>query len=318
MYREAVLAPNINLKNVRKLAFAGIPEEAGLRARYWKLLFAYLPLNREDEQRELRSRREIFQQFREEFIIDPQRKAAEHDHPLSDGDDSTWKKYFKDNELLAEIEKDATRTFPQLHFFNHDPTQGETKHYEALRRILFIYAKLNPGIKYIQGMNELLAPIYYIFATAVGDVDKCENHAKCYADAEADAFFVFTSLMAEVMNNFIKTLDKSDVGVHAEMRNMNELLKAKDPQLWSNLESKGLSPQFYSFRWITLLLSQEFELPDLLRLWDSLFADPLLVFPFDEIFFNDIVFCKVVRNELFLGDFAHNLKLLQSYPSDGE
>jgi len=44
---------------------------------------------------------------------------------LSDGDDSTWKKYFKDNELLAEIEKDATRTFPQLHFFNHDPTQGD-------------------------------------------------------------------------------------------------------------------------------------------------------------------------------------------------
>jgi TBC1 domain family member 13 len=34
-----------------------------------------------------------------------------------------------------------------------------------------------------------------------------------------------------------------------------------------------MNPQFYSFRWITLLLSQEFDLPDVLRLWDALFAD---------------------------------------------
>jgi hypothetical protein len=42
---------------------------------------------------------------------------------------------------------------------------GSIQHYEALRRILFIYAKLNRGICYVQGMNEILAPIYYIFAS---------------------------------------------------------------------------------------------------------------------------------------------------------
>jgi hypothetical protein len=26
-----------------------------------------------------------------------------------------------------------------------------------------MYAKLNPGLRYIQGMNELIAPLYYIF-----------------------------------------------------------------------------------------------------------------------------------------------------------
>ena len=34
---------------------------------------------------------------------------------------------------------------------------------DVLHRILFIYAKLNPGIKYVQGMNEVLAVIYYCF-----------------------------------------------------------------------------------------------------------------------------------------------------------
>ena len=34
-------------------------------------------------------------------------------------------------------------------------------HADMLHRILFIYAKLNPAIKYIQGMNEVLAVLYY-------------------------------------------------------------------------------------------------------------------------------------------------------------
>jgi hypothetical protein len=42
---------------------------------------------------------------------------------------------------------------------------------EALKRILFIFAKLNPGIRYVQGMNEVLAPLYYVFKTDRDDTD---------------------------------------------------------------------------------------------------------------------------------------------------
>lgn len=35
-------------------------------------------------------------------------------------------------------------------------------HWEAIERLLFIYAKLNPAIGYVQGMNELIAPVYYV------------------------------------------------------------------------------------------------------------------------------------------------------------
>lgn len=34
---------------------------------------------------------------------------------------------------------------------------------EALQSILIIFAKLNPGIRYVQGMNEILAPLFYVF-----------------------------------------------------------------------------------------------------------------------------------------------------------
>lgn len=36
-------------------------------------------------------------------------------------------------------------------------------HADVLARVLFIYAKLNPGVKYVQGMNEVLAVLYYCF-----------------------------------------------------------------------------------------------------------------------------------------------------------
>lgn len=42
---------------------------------------------------------------------------------------------------------------------------------EALKRILFIFAKLNPGIRYVQGMNEVLAPLYYVFKTDVDEMN---------------------------------------------------------------------------------------------------------------------------------------------------
>lgn len=38
-------------------------------------------------------------------------------------------------------------------------------HWEVVERILFLYAKLNPGIGYVQGMNEIVGPIYFIMAS---------------------------------------------------------------------------------------------------------------------------------------------------------
>lgn len=37
---------------------------------------------------------------------------------------------------------------------------------------------------------------------------------------------------------------------------------------------KQIKPQFYAFRWITLLLTQEFNLQPILRIWDTLLSNP--------------------------------------------
>lgn len=87
-----------------------------------------------------------------------------------------------------------------------------------LSRILFVYAKLNPGIKYVQGMNEILSIFYHIFSN---DVTYADN-------VESDCFFCFTIIMTEVKDCFIKSLDESDSGIKARINNLNLLLKQVD------------------------------------------------------------------------------------------
>ncbi len=45
------------------------------------------------------------------------------------------------------------------------------------------------------------------------------------------------------------------------MRQYMLRLKEKDTTLYLKLEQQEIRPQFYAFRWLTLLLSQEFPLP---------------------------------------------------------
>eukprot|EP00959_Pyramimonas_sp_CCMP1952_P115831 2421829-Pyramimonas_sp.AAC.1 len=65
---------------------------------------------------------------------------------------------------MEQIERDVVRTHPDIPFFNGEH-ENTPQHREDLKRALLIFAKLNPGIKYVQGFNELLAPLYYIFKT---------------------------------------------------------------------------------------------------------------------------------------------------------
>ena len=72
----------------------------------------------------------------------------------------------------------------------------------------------------------------------------------------------------------MKIYDHSEFGILVRMQKFTMLLKKIDKDVYELFEEQKLKPEFYAFRWLTLLLSQEFNLPDVLRIWDSLFADP--------------------------------------------
>ncbi|XP_039018029.1 TBC1 domain family member 13-like [Hibiscus syriacus] len=99
-------------------------------------------------------------------------------------------------------------------------------------------------------------------------------------NAEADSFACFVRLLSDSVDHFSEQLDNSSVGILSTLSHLAELLKANDEELWRHLEFTTkeslmeVKPQYYAFRWITLLLTQEFNLKSNLRIWDSLLSNP--------------------------------------------
>ncbi|GMN63920.1 hypothetical protein TIFTF001_032979 [Ficus carica] len=226
------------------------------------------------------------------------------EHPLSLGKTSIWNQFFQDTEIVEQIDRDVKRTHPDMHFFSGD-SQFAKSNQDALKNILMVFAKLNPGIRYVQGMNEILAPLFYVFKN-----DPDEENAAC---AEADTFFCFVELLSGFRDNFCQQLDNSVVGIRSTITRLSQLLKEHDEELWRHLEvTTKVNPQFYAFRWITLLLTQEFNFADSLHIWDTLLSDP--EGPQETLLRVCCAMLILIRRRLLAGDFTSNLKLLQNYP----
>ncbi|KAA8527918.1 hypothetical protein F0562_035213 [Nyssa sinensis] len=320
----------VNVGELRKLASRGIPDGAGIRSTVWKLLLGYLPSDRGLWSSELAKKRSQYKHFKEELLMNPSEitrrldkstnpeneesecsgllsrsEITEGEHPLSLGQTSIWNQFFQDTEIIEQIDRDVKRTHPDMNFFSGD-SQFAKSNQEALKNILVVFAKLNPGIRYVQGMNEILAPLFYVFRN-----DPNEEYA---AFAEADTFFCFVELLSGFRDHFCQQLDNSVVGIRSTITKLSQLLKEHDEELWRHLEvTTKVNPQFYAFRWITLLLTQEFNFADSLIIWDTLLSDP--EGPQETLLRICCAMLILVRRRLLAGDFTSNLKLLQHYPS---
>ncbi|KRX39404.1 TBC1 domain family member 13 [Trichinella murrelli] len=359
-FRQILDQDRIDLKLLREACFCGIPDESELRPICWRLLLNYLPIEKVKWPEYLKNQRKLYADLVEDIVIkwNSILDTDEHscDHPLSAEPNSVWSQYFRDNEVLVQINKDVRRLCPEMSFFqkitqypcqaivkngalalsqrvltstlraehlrNHRSgannlvedcskrgnddyftiDKGKETHWQVVERILFIYSKLNPGVKYVQGMNEIVGPIYFVFASD----SQWQEHA------EADTFFCFQNLMSEIKDNFIKTLDSSNVGIDHQMRALYSLLQRVDPVLHQAMtEVQQLCPQYFAFRWLSLLLSQEFLLPDVIRLWDTLFADCRR---FEFLLYVCLAMLILVRNDILTNEFSVNVRMLQNYP----
>ncbi|KAL8162903.1 hypothetical protein V2J09_014392 [Rumex salicifolius] len=321
----------VDMREVRRLASMGIPDGASIRATVWKLLLGHLPPDRSSWPSELSKKRSQYKRFKEELLMNPSeitrrmekngwleidklksegrcllsRSGVTHDeHPLSLGQSSVWNQYFQDTDIIEQIDRDVKRTHPDIHFFCGDSSFAKANQ-DCLRNILIVFAKLNPGIKYVQGMNEILAPLFYVFRS-----DPDEENA---AYAESDTFFCFAELLSGFRDYYCQQLDNSVVGIRSTISRLSELLREHDEELWRHLEvTCKVNPQFYSFRWITLLLTQEFNFTECLQIWDTLLSDP--EGPPVTLLRICCAMLIIIRRRLLAGDFTSNLKLLQAYP----
>ncbi|KAL6760277.1 RabGAP/TBC protein [Haematococcus lacustris] len=328
-FKQELQASHINIHSLKRLAMLGIPEHANLRATVWKVLLGYLPPSPDEWSATLARRRTQYHVFCSELIIDPKQPLPrDHpsgplapsqglapeggdplhaadvtggEHPLSLNTASRWHTFFQDEETQQQITRDVMRTHPDLQFFS-GRSEGAELHRQ---RALFMYAKLNPGLCYIQGMNELIAPLYFLF--------KHDPDPQARQYAEADAFWCFMELISEFRDHFCAQLDNAQTGIKATIRRLMTVLQACDYKLWQHIEvTCKVDPQYYAFRWITLLLAQEFPFPDTLRTWDTILGDPHG--RMDCLLRICTAMILGQKERLMQGDFTVIMKTLQRYP----
>lgn len=107
-----------------------------------------------------------------------------------------------------------------------------------------------PGT-YVQGMNVLAAPFLYA------------------ARSEAEAFVAFHSFITEECPGYVRgAMD----GVHKGLALVDKVLAIVDPRLSTYLIGKGMNAELYAFPSVLTLCACTPPLPEVLRLWDFLFA----------------------------------------------
>jgi hypothetical protein len=208
-----------------------------------------------------------------------------------------------DKKLLETINKDINRTYSTLNFFSkpinnkvklspdeindlyllkksciyQDSTLVYTKgrksndllhkeiHSDVLERILYIYAKTNKDVGYVQGMNAILAPIYYCYCLD----NTCEEE-----NIEADTFWSFSFLMDDIKKIFQKQNDSLKGGIIDKVLLLELMVSKIQKEIFNKLQKSNKTDCFYfAIKWINLFFSQQMIMPDVLRLWDIIFSE---------------------------------------------
>ncbi|KAF2756783.1 cell division control protein 16 [Pseudovirgaria hyperparasitica] len=106
-------------------------------------------------------------------------------------------------------------------------------------------------VGYVQGMNVLAAPFLYA------------------ARSETEAFAAFERLITYECPGYVRgSMD----GVHRGLRLVDSVLEIVDPRLAEHLASKGMHAEIYAFASVLTMCACTPPLPEVLQLWDFLFA----------------------------------------------
>ena len=87
--------------------------------------------------------------------------------------DNPLGEFMGDKDMKETIYKDVVRTYQEYKFFNRKEVRDQ------LVSTLYFWSKTNPMFSYRQGMNEIIAVIYFAFASEKSglyeDIDKLSD-----------------------------------------------------------------------------------------------------------------------------------------------
>jgi len=288
-FEQILSSENIDLANLRKLSWNGIPHE--FRPMVWQVMLGYQPTNK--------SRREP--------AIIRKRKEYRDSIPIyfdvSEADRTT-----EERELLRQILVDLPRTSPDLPFFQQEPIQ------RMMERILYIWSIRHPASGYVQGMNDLLTPLLQIaMQPFVPDVLRCDVltlDTMLLSNVEADAYWSLTKLLDNIQDHYTF----SQPGLQRMVLRLEDLMRRHSPKLDAHFVEEGIQYMQFAFRWMNCLLLRELPLRSILRLWDTYLAEERAGFENFHVYVC-AVFLKMYEEKLLDMPFQEILMFLQELPT---
>ena len=314
---SAILDKNISL--IRQYSFEGIPNELPiLRAFIWKILLNYLPDEPKKWEETLKSKRAQYNSYKkfvegrlelelktkkynskdilEQIIKDVYRTNTNNPffyEPINKNDNVSKE------ELLQLYQKRKKYTFNNINEIYYPPEKNEI-HAEVLKRILLIYTFINQDVSYHQGMNELLAPIFYCFSYDKTYEEETEENI------EADTFWVFQYLMSKVSLSFVSAREK---GLDAKSYIFEKCLEFVDEDIYNKFKELNIRGEYYCYRWYILLFSQEFDIDKILILWDVIFSNEDIYY---FVVYFGIAIMEIKKDIILKGGMADIMQALQN------
>ena len=238
-------------KILKQITKNGIPDKLPcLRALIWKTLIGYYPINDLAQWKLITLEHFNSYQNLKKFYKDFPNNLTSED----------------DLKILSQINKDLPRTRNEIIFFKEKSIFNKKEtNYDILRRILYFFAKRNPELDYVQGMNEIAAILYYIFSL--------DENIYIKPFIESDTFYAFEILIKEIKPVFMmNNINYSQLFITCQIKQINDILKSVEPDLLNYFKEKNVIMDVFLMRWLIVLFAHEFTMEGSISFWDRLFT----------------------------------------------
>ncbi|KAK3944167.1 GTPase-activating protein GYP7 [Diplogelasinospora grovesii] len=246
---------SVTIDEVKERVFhGGLDAEDGVRKEAWLFLLGVHEWYSTADERKAQ-----VASLRDEYI---KLKGSWWERQIDQGGEGEEGEWWR--EQRGRIEKDVHRTDRNVLIFagedipHPDPDSpfagvGTNVHMEQMKDMLLTYNEYNRDLGYVQGMSDLLAPIYAVLQD------------------DAMAFWGFQKFMERMERNFLR--DQS--GMRMQLTTLDHLVQFMDPKLYAHLQSADSTNFFFFFRMLLVWYKREFQWMDVLHLWEVLWTDYL-------------------------------------------
>lgn len=273
---------------IEKILSNGIPETLPcLRPLIWKSLIGFYPLKDLKNWKNVTIKNDSkYKEIREKYKFYPDNIALE-----------------EDKSIIIQINKDLPRTRFDCPFFEEkNKNNDKENNYDVLRRILFYYSHEHSEVSYVQGMNEIIAIIFYIFSK--------DDNSFNMKYAESDSYFTFEILLEQIKDIFqMEGINYSQLFVTLQINEIKKILKKIDPELLNYFKEIGLEIDNFVLRWILVLFAQEFTIDVAVNFWDRLFTQKNKM---KFICYISVAIIKIHKNEIMKMDSTEVMEWAQN------